>query len=63
MWNPVHRVAKHQFLPEDEFVQFALENEHKYHIDTGIPGEPWVGNFFVDGLIKDFKAKYPELCE
>ena len=66
MWNPVRLVAKNRFLPEQELIVFAVVNEDKYRIDTACDGtvtDPWVGNFWVDQLINDFAAAYPQLCE
>lgn len=62
MWNPVKLVASNMFLPETEFMEFALKNEDKYRIDVSNPAIPEVGNFWVDALIKDFRAAFPDLC-
>ncbi len=51
MWNPVASVAKSFFLPEPEFAFDPF----------GLLGN--FGNFWVDALIADFKAEFPELCE
>jgi hypothetical protein len=63
MWNTLTAVANSQFLPTDEFTEFAVKNEEKYRIDMSDPKHPEVGNFWVDALLKDFRAAFPELCE
>jgi hypothetical protein len=62
MWNTLTAVANNQFLPTEEFAAFALQNEDKYRIDNSNPKYPEVGNFYVDDLIKDFRAENVELC-
>lgn len=63
MWNTLTAVANSQFLPTEELAKFALNNEDKYHIDNSNPKYPEVGNFYVDDLIRDFRAANTELCE
>lgn len=64
MWNQVQYVAVSQFLPEPELVAFAIENTDKYSIDREAKTNvPYVGTWYVDAMLKDFRAAFPELCE
>lgn len=62
MWNPVSIVAENMFMPAKELVEFAMSHSDKYHIDITPAGVPWVGTFYVNEMIRDFKAKFTELC-
>lgn len=63
MWNPLTVVAHGHFLPENEFVAFAILHQDKYRLDVSDPTRPEVGNFWVDDLINDFRTANQELCE
>lgn len=63
MHNPVNYVASSQFLPEKELVEFARKHADKYRIDVVTPTHLLVSNWFVDKMLDDFRAEFPELCE
>ncbi len=51
MWNTLETVAKHNRFNVDDFVEYALDNCKKYHLDD----HNMVGTWYVDDLIADFK--------
>ena len=63
MHNPVSFVARSQFLPEQELVDFAVKHSEKYSIEVVTPTHVIVSNWFVDKMLKDFRAEFPELCD
>lgn len=63
MWHAIERIAKDMFLPEQELIVFAEANADKYSVDNKTKGDPWVGNWHCNDMIKDFRAQNPELCE
>jgi len=63
MWNTTKMIASNQFLPEAELTAFAIANEDKYGVDIDKNGVPWISNWYVDSLMKDFRALNTELCE
>ncbi len=55
MHNPLSAVAHTYRFDPEKFEAFALANEDKYKIFEEF-GKNWVSNWFVDDLIRDFRA-------
>lgn len=54
MWNTLDVVAKNNRLDKKKFIEFALKNREKYHLDD----HDMVGTWYVDDLIGDFKKHH-----
>lgn len=56
MWHPVQIIAENRKLDVDGLVTFARQNKDRYGIAYDAGGFPLVNTWYVDDLVKAFKA-------